>query len=161
MTRSRKCPECGGKLVGRAVKHVEKVGPATVTDGTGVVSVCEACGEYDLSAEQLSGYERRAAALVLRDGAHVDGQVVRYARKALGLRQEELATLLACRGETVSRWETEAIEIPRTEQLALVALLDGVECGQLDPADALERAKQDKPRKGPAQLEVLPRTRAA
>jgi len=143
------------------VQHTEKVGAAIVIDGTAMVAVCEACGEYDLSVDQLAGYERRAAALVLRDGRHASGAVVRYGRKALGLRQEELAKLLECVVETISRWENDKVEIGRAEQLAIVALLDGVECGQLDLAEALEKLDGPPPSKGPEKLEVLPRTRAA
>jgi transcriptional regulator with XRE-family HTH domain len=50
--------------------------------------------------------------------------MVRYSRRALGKTQAELAELLDCAPETVSRWETGAVPIPSAMRLALVALLD-------------------------------------
>lgn len=127
----------------RGYHHVEQVGQARVTDGTGVVLQCKECGETMLTLAALAGYERRAAALVLRDGKHVDGTVIRYARKTLGLRQTELATLLQCTPETLSRWETGAQQMKRAEQLALVALIEGVERDGVDIKKQLTNKRDD------------------
>jgi DNA-binding transcriptional regulator YiaG len=96
-----------------------------------------------LSLAVLAGYERRAAALVLRDGKHVNGTVIRYARKALGLRQTELAALLQCTSETLSRWENGAQQMKRAEQLALVALIEGVERDGVDIKKQLTNKRED------------------
>lgn len=136
--------------------HVEHVGSATVTDATGFAWQCASCGECDLSLEDIAGYERRATALVLRDGRHVNGSVIRSARKALGLRQAELATLLDCEPETVSRWETGLRPMPRAEQLAVVLLLDGVERGDTDLQIMLSERRGDAEDKtGSVEFEVL------
>ncbi len=135
-----RCSECGGALEMRGYRHVEHVGAIKVIDGTGMALQCQACGEPLLSLTALAGYERRAAALVLRDGKHVDGAVIRYARKALGLRQTQLAILLQCTPETLSRWETGAQQMKRAEQLALVALIEGVE------RDGVDLKKQSAPK---------------
>ena len=138
VTVSKHCPYCGGTRTRRVPlpNHVENVGSITVTDGTARVLQCETCGKYDLPAAQAIGYGRRAAALALREGpqAKIDGAVVRYARKALGLRQADLASLLDVAPETVSRWEKsqDLPAIERATQLAIVALLDGVIHGTLD-----------------------------
>lgn len=126
MNNVSKCIECGStNLRLQAVKHVEHVGSVRVVDGTGFADVCLDCGAYSLTAEQLAGYERRAAALVLREVPAPTGAMVKYARKALGLRQKDLATLLGAAPETLSRWENDERPIPQAEKLALLGLLEG------------------------------------
>jgi DNA-binding transcriptional regulator YiaG len=144
MEDEKRCPECGGALEMRGYRHVEHVGHTKVTDGTGMALQCKECGEPMLSLLALAGYERRAASLVLRDGKHVDGAVVRYARKALGLRQTELAALLQCTPETLSRWENSALQMKRAEQLALVALIEGVERDGVDIKKMLSNKSEDR-----------------
>ena len=121
--RGSKC-ECGGKYIRRLYRHVQNVGAATVTDGSAFARQCEECGQALLSMRQIANYERRAAAVALRDGTKVSGAMVKFARKALGMTQEELGAALACRGETVSRWEHDHEATTRTSQLAIVALLE-------------------------------------
>jgi DNA-binding transcriptional regulator YiaG len=141
----------------RVHKHTQRVGAVAVHDATAFAWQCTQCGEVDLSLEDLAGYERRAAALVLRDGRHVNGDVLRAARKALDLRQADLAALLGCQPETISRWETGAMSMPRAEQLALVALLDGTEQGTMDLDAQLQGASKSALDNG-EELEVrLPR----
>jgi putative zinc finger/helix-turn-helix YgiT family protein len=145
------CQECGSALAMRNYKHTEKVGKVKVTDATGQVPTCTKCGEAELSLTALAGYQRRAAAIALRDARSVDGPMVRYARKALGLRQTDLAELIGCASETLSRWETDALEMPRNMQLALVAVLDGVEHHGGDVDDYLAH---DRERHSVRSLEV-------
>jgi hypothetical protein len=78
----------------RSYKHVTKIGGYTVTDASGIVETCPACDEVSLSSDELGGYERRAARIMLTDLASVNGAVLRYARAALGLRQRDLARIL-------------------------------------------------------------------
>lgn len=134
------------------VKHVESVGGKEVIDGTAMANVCTECGGYDLSTAQLAGYERRAAALVLRDGRFVNGSVVKYARKALGLRQVDLGRLLTKSGEQISRWENDDPKIPKAEQLAILYALEAVEAGEsvqelLDPPRDSETLEVPPPRR--------------
>ena len=129
------CPTCGpSELHVQAYRHEMHVGGVKVLDATGQALVCRSstCGEVLLTTEQLAGYERRAAALVLRDGRRASGAVLRYARKVLGLRQSELGTLIDSAAETISRWENDREAVPRTVQLAVVALLDAVERREID-----------------------------
>lgn len=117
--------ECGGELKRRQHEHVQDVAGVKVTDSRGLVRVCDTCGEAMLTMEELSRYERAAAAIVFRDApARVTGGVVKFARKALGMTQAELGAAIDCRGETVSRWEHGHDAIPRAPQLAIVALLE-------------------------------------
>ena len=127
MSTERRCAECDGPLVCRGYAHVTKVGKVTVTDGTRAVPTCKACGEPALTLQDLESYERRAASTALREGRHVDGDVLRFARKAAGLRQADLAKLLEYTAETVSRWESGAAPVARAAQLAIASLLEGAE----------------------------------
>ncbi len=140
------CTACSAHMVRRNYKHIEKVGEKLrVTDETGQVLRCSKCDEVELSLKDLASYQRRAAAIVLRDAKKIDGSVVRYARKAMGLRQTDLADLLGSAAETVSRWETNALEMPRAEQLALVAILDGVGLYDGNVADFIEHERRGRP----------------
>ena len=78
----------------------------------------------DLTLAELAGYERRAAKTVLLDVPEVEGEVLKFARKALGLKQAELAAILDVSAETISRWETSADPFKRQVQLAYAQLLD-------------------------------------
>jgi putative zinc finger/helix-turn-helix YgiT family protein len=158
---AKKCPECGqGTLRRTVVTHVETVGGIKVNDGTAFGLACDRCGEYDLTGDELAGYQRRAAALVLRDRRLVTKDVVRYARKALGLRQVDLGALLDKSPENISRWETGEVRIPRAEQVALIALLDAQEDG-IDLGDWIEMERAPLHRsKRPPELDVPPPRRA-
>jgi DNA-binding transcriptional regulator YiaG len=123
----KKCCECGGRLDAKHYKMTTKIGDVVVVDATATVLVCQSCGEPNLTLGEVSAYERRAAATVLRDGTRVDGCVVRFARKALGLRQCDIAALLDKAPETVARWEIGAAKIARAEQLAIIALIHGTD----------------------------------
>lgn len=124
----RKCPTCGADMKLRRYDHVEKVGKYKVND-PGMVPQCvnAKCAEVELSLEVLAARQQRAAAIVLRDAKAVDGAVLRYARHALGLKQVELAEQIGCKPETLSRWENDERPVPRAEQLAIAAILEGVE----------------------------------
>lgn len=119
-----KCYACGGDLDLRPHVHEEDVGGVVVRDGSTMLPTCTRCGEVLIPGRDLSMYELRAAALVLREGRRVNGEVLRYARKALGLRQADLAKLLGLGSEWISRWETGSTAATRSNQLAIVALLD-------------------------------------
>jgi len=138
----------------RRHKHVEKVGKAIVTDETGFAWQCASCDEVEVTSAQLMGYERRAAAIVLRDGRHTTGSLVRYARKSLGLKQTELAVLLECTAEHISRLENGHATATQTEVLALVALLEGVENGSEDLKARLEQEGGDAARPSMHEFEV-------
>ncbi len=153
---NRHCPECGADMTLKNHEHEERVGGYKVRDPSGMAYVCVSCGAADLSLEGLQEYERRAARVVLLDRPDAGGAVYKYARKALGLRQVDLAALLKVEPETVSRWENDQRPMPRAEQLALVALLTGVECGLVDIAKALRAGPVDTSK----ELVVRP-TRAA
>jgi DNA-binding transcriptional regulator YiaG len=106
-----------------AYKHITRVGRYKVEDGTRFAALDEEA-TVDLTLAELAGYERRAAKTVLLDVPAVEGDVLKFARKALGLKQVELAAILDVTAETISRWETGADSFKRPVQLAYAQLLD-------------------------------------
>jgi len=123
------CPNCGGKMTRRGYQHVTKIAGFTVTDGSGHVLRCEACEQPLISSAEAAGYERRAAMQILMTAEKpVPGAVLKYARKALGLRQKEMAELLATNEPQISRWENEP-EIDRRLRLAVAGLLAMAQSG--------------------------------
>jgi len=118
-----KCPNCERQMAQRGYSHVTKVGGFTVTDGTGMVPFCAECGGASLSSADLSGYEMRAARLILTGSKEVSGEVLKFARKALGLRQKDLASVLRCNEQHLSRLEG-AEKLDMNLRLAVAMLLD-------------------------------------
>ena len=123
-----KCPNCKCQMAHRGYSHVTKIGGFTVTDGTGMVPFCSECGGASLSVSDLAGYERRAARLILTGSKKVSGEVLKFARKALGLRQKDLANLLRCNEQNLSRLE-KSEELSMDLRLAVAMLLDITEKG--------------------------------
>lgn len=151
------CYECGGPLAYQAYHHTENVGGVKVNDKTAFANVCTKCGAALLADQELAGYELRAAALVLREKHPVSGSVIRYARKAMGLRQTDLGRHLGHASETVCRWENGAEQVSREAQLAIVALLDAVRDGQVTPEQLREESIKLN---DPEEYDVMPLRRA-
>lgn len=103
-------------------KKITRVGRYRVEDASRSYTAGE-----ELSLRQLAGYQRRAARTILQDVQNVEPEVLRYARKALGLTQADLGALLGVSAETVSRWESGAEPFKPAIQLALAGLLDTAE----------------------------------
>jgi DNA-binding XRE family transcriptional regulator/DNA-directed RNA polymerase subunit RPC12/RpoP len=119
------CPNCGGKrLVKKGHKHVERVGDFTVRDGSALLPTCVDCGEPLIDLKRLGRYQLRAAATVLGSDKEIDGQIVRYARRALGATQQALAERLGYTAETISRIENGSDAPVTTLRLSILALLD-------------------------------------
>jgi DNA-binding transcriptional regulator YiaG len=104
--------------------HVTKIGRWTVKDGGAAAPRTMNDGTPILSAEELGAFEIRAAITVLAEVKLVSGAELKYARKAMGLKQVDLAEHLGVNAETVSRWETDAESFKRPVQLAVLRLLE-------------------------------------
>ena len=143
------------RLTRKGYAHVTQVGGHRVVDGSAMVRQ-DAAGNVILSHEELAGYERRAARVALQELKSVDGKVLKFARKALELRQVDLAELLDYRAEQISRWENSIEGIPRAVQLAVAELLCIVEVQGIE----VLRELQDTEREDPTDLEVQPLRKA-
>jgi putative zinc finger/helix-turn-helix YgiT family protein len=87
------------------------------------IEKCPACGEDFVNSRELGAAEQAAAIEVLTNMKQsCSGAAIRFARKSLGLRQEDLAQLLDVRTETVSRWEQQP-KVDRVSRLAVAALV--------------------------------------
>lgn len=104
--------------------HVTRVGRWTVRDSGLAADLRMKDGTPILDAEQMTALELRAAIAVLGGVELVEGPELKFARKAMGLRQTDLATHLGVTAETVSRWETNADRFRRPVQLALLQMLE-------------------------------------
>jgi DNA-binding transcriptional regulator YiaG len=114
--------------------HTTKVGCWTVKDGGAMPARTMKDGTPVLSAEQLGAYEVRAAITVLSEVELVGGDELRFARKAMGLKQTDLAQHIGVTAETVSRWETGAEAFKRPIQLAVLCMLkEYQQSGRLTP----------------------------
>jgi DNA-binding transcriptional regulator YiaG len=118
-------------------KHRTRVGRYTVEDGSLLSDP-----DGDLTLGEIEALELRAARTVLLDVPGVEGDVLRFARKAMGVTQPELGAILGVATETVSRWETGAEPFKRTVQLALAQLLD---MAHRDGCDAVKALVEQKP----------------
>jgi DNA-binding transcriptional regulator YiaG len=122
MGKEPSCSECGAALVaGTSVRRM-RVGRYRVEE-PGPRSTC-LHGHESIDLETLAEYERRAAAIVLRDlGREAGGEEIRFARKAVGMTQARLAGVLDVAPETISRWENDAEVMSRVSRLALLAVV--------------------------------------
>ena len=126
-------------------KRITKVGRYRVEEATRPSELGE-----EPSLRQLADYERRAARTVLLEVRDVEPNVLRYARRAMGLTQAQLADILGVTPETISRWETGAEVYKPAVPLALAALLEIFERVGGD----LAKVRHDVPAKGPVTLKA-------
>jgi DNA-binding transcriptional regulator YiaG len=98
--------------------HVLKIGRFEVSDTSESADANEA-GEVLLDGEQLERYERRALIAITERSTSIDGAVLSFARRSLGLRQVEFAALLDYSEFQISRMENGREKIPRALQLAV------------------------------------------
>jgi DNA-binding XRE family transcriptional regulator len=152
------CVHCGGEAKHQQFTHVEEFSGVKVSDPRAQAYVCGKCGEAEISLEQLSKLQRRAAAIALRDLSAVNGGVLKYARKSAGLRQSDLGKLLNLAPETISRAETGEGNIEKTLQMAMLSILQQLENGAT-VADLL--ASAERPVMENAELVAEPDPRAA
>lgn len=148
-----RCRVCGGDVSTRIYEHNQMVGRWKVADRSGMAPQCNECKEPQLTLDDLEGYQLRAVKTAMCDG-HVEGEVIRYARKALGLTQKELAAILGYAHETVSRWENNKEELPRSASQALIGILMRAIDGE-DPQDILESVEHPSTRSSSEAIEVV------
>src|SRR4051794_4971557 len=104
-------------------EHTLTVGRYRVIGEYEAVAIDEA-GTLGMPSSELGRLELHAAIAVLAEAESISGDELRFARKAMGLRQPDLAALLDVAPEPVSRWETGAEPIRRQTQLAVLLSLE-------------------------------------
>ena len=92
-------------------EHTLTVGRYRVIGEYEAVAI-DAEGTLGMPSSELGRLELHAAIAVLSEAESINGDEMRCARKAMGLRQPALAALLDVATETVSRWETGAEPTP-------------------------------------------------
>jgi len=113
------CPSCGKEMQWMQLDHYETVGRYKVLLKNVSTYRCS-CDTAVFSLDQLEHTERVAAAYVLMNCEDINSDVIKFARKALGLTKDEIAFKL---GYTFWFFENAEFEIKRIERLALVGLL--------------------------------------
>jgi DNA-binding transcriptional regulator YiaG len=104
-------------------EHTLTVGRYNVTGEYDAVPIDDE-GGLGMPGHELERLELQAAIAVLSHAGSINGDELRFARKAMGLRQPDLAALLDVATETVSRWETGADPIRRQTQLAMLLFVE-------------------------------------
>jgi DNA-binding transcriptional regulator YiaG len=104
-------------------EHTLTVGRYRVVGEYEAVPIDDA-GTLGMPSTELGRLELQAAIAVLSEVESIHGEELRFARKAMGLRQPDLAALLDVATETVSRWETGTEPIRRQTQLAVLLYLE-------------------------------------
>jgi DNA-binding XRE family transcriptional regulator len=118
---------------------ITKVGRYKVKDGSAPGP--EDSETVDLTMAEGLGYERRAAHVVFVEAKEVGGAELKFARKALGLRQTELGEMLGMSEFSISHMESDRMNVQRTTQLAVAALLAEALQGPPWPPNAWIEAK--------------------
>ncbi len=78
--------------------------------------------DYVIEGEDAKRFERAVAQALAVEGP-IDGETFSFMRRAFGIPQTRLASLLDVAQETVSRWETGALPMSRAAWLALRAVV--------------------------------------
>jgi DNA-binding transcriptional regulator YiaG len=104
--------------------HSTKVGRWIVKDNSTAVYQTMKDGTPVMTADEMTQLELRAAITVFAGVELVGGAELKFARKALGLKQTDLAEHLGVNAETISRWENGAESFKRPVQLAILHVLE-------------------------------------
>jgi putative zinc finger/helix-turn-helix YgiT family protein len=87
------------------------------------VSRCPRCGEYDVAIPPIDDLHNVIAQALIPKTRRLDEVEVRYLRKYLGWSGADFATHIGATRETVSRWESSAVQIePTADRLVRLTL---------------------------------------
>jgi putative zinc finger/helix-turn-helix YgiT family protein len=114
-----RCPNCKKADLRSWEGETKLMGVAVFSRG----EKCPNCSEVVIGSSETKRLEKAAAKEIAERGART-GAEIKFLRKVAGLTAAELAALLSVDVMTVSRWETEKIEMPRAAQLALSLLVE-------------------------------------
>lgn len=137
------CSECNTERVFGTHPIETQVGRHVVVSRVVPHERCPNCGSFELDAKAAELLELRAAQVVMHEAQDLDPAALKFARKALGLNQTELAKKLGLTQETISRHETGALPAGAEYRYALAGLLsyeDQGLCGADSGHIKIERA---------------------
>ena len=117
------CPECEAEMFLGNYPVEVRVGRHIVECPNIPHERCPNCAYNALDASTAELLELRSAQVVMHEVSELDLAALKFARKALGLTQTELAKKLSLTQETISRYETAALQAPAEYRLAIAGLL--------------------------------------
>ena len=138
------CAICKGKLETAVVDESIKV-DGHVFAAQLPAQRCTKCGETFMKAEAIGLFELAIASHLAAAGAG-SHEAFRFMRKTLGVKAAELAILLDVSAETVSRWESGKVPVPRSSTALLASMVEDATLGRTTTRDHLQRLQK------PAQL---------
>ena len=141
-----KCPKCDGKMKkAKATSKQRVAGRTFLVDGT--VLRCQACGFELLTGDEVDRQWLAIAGALASEGP-VKGAAFKHMRKAAALTAVELAELLNVTTKTISRWETDEVDIDRAAWTTLGGIvLERIEGGSATLARLRALAAGTKPPK--------------
>lgn len=118
-----KCVECGGamRVASRTHQYAESGLPNVILRGV-EVRKCAKCDTQEVGIPNIAGLHACLARLIVGRSSAMTRQEFRFLRQFLGHSSQDFAKLLRVTPETVSRWQTGRLAIPRPVEL-LVRLL--------------------------------------
>jgi YgiT-type zinc finger domain-containing protein len=102
--------DCEGELVAVTTERAFAIGDTQVRVRNVPALRCKKCKSVFFDGPALERVETYLASRLLEAGVD-GGAAFKFMRKAVGLRAIDVAELLGCRAETISRWENGAVEV--------------------------------------------------
>jgi transcriptional regulator with XRE-family HTH domain len=133
-----RCEQCGAEHISTKVLEVYQddgmVGlPNVFIVNAAEQQVCQNCGaENGIYIPDMEGLEAAIAVTRISLPVKLNGDEIRFLRKAFGLRAKELAECLQVRDETISRWENSK-EVMRPQYEKLFRLFVGYNLSEKAP----------------------------
>jgi DNA-binding XRE family transcriptional regulator len=122
----RECKDCKTNLVAGTHTIPTRIG-SYIVDGNAQCEACPKCDYYEIMMKDGLLLELRAAQVVLHEAEKINGEVLKFARKAAGLSKEDLAKKLELSKLTIEQYESDQLPFLPTYPLALAGLLSHAE----------------------------------
>ena len=120
-----KCPNCG--TPGFAGKRQSYQYRESGLDGVTLLNVevrrCAPCGEEEVVIPGIDELHRTIAHLLSRKPGRLLGKEIRFLRSYLGRSSKDFAAIIGSAPESLSRWEHDKAEMPRSAEQLLRVLV--------------------------------------
>ncbi len=115
------CPSCDAKMTAEKVSryHYVESGLTNIYLKGMTLWSCPECGSEEVEIPDPSGLQDAIARALVSKESRISGKEFRFLRTYLGHSGADVATRFAVSRETVSRWETSALKVPGTADIAL------------------------------------------